>query len=86
MPTISQFFGILIMMYFDDHNPPHFHARYNEFEALIAIESGQVLEGELPKTATQLVESWRRQHHEELIANWEKAKNLQLPNMIAPLE
>jgi len=56
MPTISQFFGILIMMYFDDHNPPHFHARYNEFEALIAIENGQILEGELPKTATQLVE------------------------------
>lgn len=86
MPTISQFFGILIMMYFDDHNPPHFHARYNEFEALIAIENGQILEGELPKTATQLVEFWRKQHREELVANWEKAKNLQLPNTIAPLE
>lgn len=86
MPTISQFFGILIMMYFDDHNPPHFHARYNEFEALIAIENGRVLEGDLPKTATQLVETWRQQHHEALMANWEKAKNLQLPNTIAPLE
>lgn len=86
MPTISQFFGILIMMYFDDHNPPHFHARYNEFEALIAIESGQVLEGGLPKTATQLVETWRKQHREELVANWEKAKKLQLPDTIAPLE
>ena len=48
MPQISRFFGIIISMYFDDHNPPHFHAKYGEFEALISIDNFSILEGDLP--------------------------------------
>lgn len=58
MPTISMFFGILIRMYFNDHPPPHFHARYNEHEAVIAIEPLSVIEGSLPKRALSLVLEW----------------------------
>ncbi len=86
MPTISQFFGIVIAMYFDDHHPPHFHAKYNEFEAEVAIDTGEILEGRLPKTAGKLVEQWRKQHVADLKANWDLAKNLKLPASIEPLE
>jgi hypothetical protein len=55
MPTISTFFGILIRMYFRDHPPPHFQASYNEFEANIAIQTGEVIDGRLPATASRLV-------------------------------
>jgi hypothetical protein len=86
MPTISEFFGILIKMFFDDHNPPHFHAKYGGYEAEIIIKTGEIKEGKLPKTAARLVEEWRKLHADELLANWEKAKNLQLPDNIEPLE
>lgn len=86
MPTISEFFGILIVMYFDDHNPSHFHAKYNEYEAQLDIASGKVIKGNLPKTAAKLVEEWRSLHAEELQRNWELAKALQLPKPIEPLE
>ena len=48
MPEISRFYGIVITMYYDDHNPPHFHARYGENKAVIAISSLRILEGRLP--------------------------------------
>jgi hypothetical protein len=51
MPTISEFFGILIRMYYDDHNPPHFHAYYGGHEAIISIETLEIMEGSLPKRA-----------------------------------
>lgn len=73
-------------MYFDDHHPPHFHVEYNEYEAQIVIETGEILNGNLPRTARKLVEQWRTQHIAELVANWEKAKNLELPEKIEPLE
>lgn len=62
LPTISMFFGILIRMYFNDHAPPHFHAHYNEHEAVIAIESLAVLEGALPRRALGLVLDWAELH------------------------
>lgn len=86
MPTVSLFFGILIRMYFDDHNPPHFHVQYGDHEAEIAIQDGALVSGSLPRTALRLVEEWRVLHEEELLHNWELAKNLQLPQPIAPLE
>jgi uncharacterized protein DUF4160 len=58
MPTISAFYGILIRMFFNDHAPPHFHARYGEFEATIDIGSLEVIEGELPSRALPLVREW----------------------------
>ena len=68
MPRISEFYGIVIYMYFQDHNPPHFHAIYAEHEALIRIDTGEVIGGRLPKTAGSLVEesASRRRSHRQL--------------------
>ena len=59
-PRISAFYGIVIAMFFDDHPPPHFHARYGAFEAQIAIATGDVLHGELPRRAQVLLRDWER--------------------------
>ncbi|MHC4861420.1 MAG: DUF4160 domain-containing protein [Planctomycetota bacterium] len=86
MPRISEFFGIAVYMYFDDHSPPHFHARYAEHEGLVAIDSLRVLAGSLPPRVLGMVMEWAAQHREELAENWERARQ-ELPlNRIAPLE
>jgi hypothetical protein len=69
MPRISEFYGIVIYMYFDDHNPPHFHAIYGGSEAEIEISSLAVRDGHLPNRALGLVRSWARACREELLAN-----------------
>lgn len=76
MPLVSSFYGILIYMYWLDtkhHNLPHVHARYAEFEAVFAIESGDLLDGELPSRQRRLVEAWIELRREELLANWAAA-------------
>jgi hypothetical protein len=70
MPEISRFFGIIIRMYGSDHSPPHFHAFYGEHEALIAIETGELLGGRLPARLLKLVEAWWVIHQTELQQNW----------------
>lgn len=72
MPVLSQFYGILIRMYFQqaEHNPPHFHAIYGDENAVISIENGKVLEGELPPKALALVEEWLKEHRGELLEVW----------------
>ncbi len=70
MPVISNFYGIIIKMYFGDHVPPHFHATYNEFSAQINIGSLGIIEGYLPPKALALVVEWASIHQEELIQNW----------------
>ena len=65
MPSISRFYGITIVMYANDHPPPHVHARYAEAHATFALD-GRVLAGSLPRRARQLVRAWARQHPEEL--------------------
>lgn len=55
MPTISVFFGVVISMYWREHGPPHFHARYGEFEALVSIETLEVIRGHVPKRALAMV-------------------------------
>src|SRR5580700_6119787 len=67
MPTISIFYGILIRMFFNDHPPPPFHARYGEFEATVEIVTLEVLEGQLPRRALNLVREWAMMHREELL-------------------
>jgi hypothetical protein len=74
MPRISEFFGIVIAMYYNDHVPPHFHAKYAEYEAEVAIQSLEVLAGSLPRRALALVLEWAAVHREELRANWEAAR------------
>jgi hypothetical protein len=58
MPTIGTFYGILIRMFFNHYAPPHFHARYGEFEATIDIGALTVLQGQLPRRALNLVQEW----------------------------
>lgn len=85
MPVISRFYGILIAMYFNDHNPPHFHAKYSGYEALFAF-NGEILEGYLPKRATSFVQEWLAMHKIELEENWSRAKSGEPLIDIAPLE
>ena len=85
MPIISRFYGIIIAMYFNDHNPPHFHAKYSGYEARFNFE-GDVLEGELPRRAMKFVQEWISLHRRELEENWNRAQNGQSLNYIAPLE
>jgi hypothetical protein len=68
MPTISEFYGIVIRMYFNDHAPPHFHVIYGEYEATVDIDRLSVLEGSLPKGALQLTLDWAGGHKPELLA------------------
>jgi len=85
VPTISRFYGILIQMYFGDHVPPHFHALYAEFEALIAIETFEVIRGGLPGRAMALVLEWAQIHRDELRRDWELCVQNQTPMRILPL-
>jgi hypothetical protein len=86
VPRLSQFYGIVIYMYFIDHNPPHFHAIYGEHEALIGIDDGILIGGELPRTAAELVEQWRVLHVAELDACWTLAQEPSALPSIEPLQ
>ena len=86
MPRISQFFGIVIYMYYNDHLPSHFHAKHAEHEVLIRIDTLAILRGELPRQEKALVLKWASLHSEELKANWERAKKGQPLQPIAPME
>lgn len=86
MPEISRFFGIVIKMFFDDHNPPHFHAEYADSVALIGIRTLAVFSGRLPPRAMGLVIEWATLHQQELLADWERAQAQQDLRPIAPLE
>lgn len=85
VPRISSFYGIDIEMYFDDHAPPHFHARYGEHEALIVIATGDVYAGSLPARALRLVREWLATHRDELARNFDRGVALEPLQTIAPL-
>ena len=85
MPEICRFYGIIIAMFYDDHNPPHFHARYGAQTVTIEIRSLRVLEGRIPPRALGLVMEWASAHQEELSDDWNLAKSNQPPKKIAPL-
>ncbi len=74
MPEISRFLGIIITMNYSDHNPPHFHVRYNEFEASIRINDYGILAGNLPAKIFGLVAEWAVLHQKELLECWELSK------------
>lgn len=86
MPTLSVFYGILIQMFWADHAPPHFHALYAEFEALIDIRTLEVMRGSLPRRALALVLEWATLHREELMEDWNLCASKQTPRKIHPLE
>lgn len=87
VPRISSFFGIVIAMYHNEahHRQPHFHARYAEHEASIAIESLEVLAGALPSRAESFVREWAVLHRDELRTNWERARDEEPLEPIEPL-
>lgn len=84
MPTLSMFYGIIISMYFDDHNPPHFHASYQDDEAIFALD-GTLLSGEMPSKQEALIKAWAQIHEDELRANWELAARKESVYKIDPL-
>jgi hypothetical protein len=86
MPTISAFYGILIQMFWLDHAPPHFHALYGEFEALIDIRTLEIRGGRLPQRALALVLEWATLHRNELLEDWELCESKQMLRKIEPLE
>ena len=86
MPEISRFLGIVIAMYYKEHNPPHFHVRYNKYKASIDIDSLAILEGKLPPKVLGLVVEWASMHQQELKQNWQLAREYSKMNKIEPLE
>ncbi len=85
MPEICRFYGIIIRMYFGDHNPPHFHAEYQDREAVFDILTLEILDGSLPSRARALVLEWASAHRAELIENWHKATQPASLTRIEPL-
>lgn len=86
MPEISRFFGIVIGMFYDDHNPPHFHVRYGEHKATFRIKDFSLRKGYLPSRAMGLVIEWASSHKQELMENWERARQDKELLSIHPLE
>jgi hypothetical protein len=86
MPPISQFFGIVIQMFWREHAPPHFHALYGEHEALIDIRTLEVIRGRLPRRALSLTIEWANDHRDELMEDWNLCQSKQPPKRIEPLE
>ena len=76
----------MIAVFYDDHNPPHFHARYGGAKVSIEIDSLRVLEGNISPRALGLVMEWATQHKDELLEDWELAKNNTPPKKIEPLQ
>ncbi len=85
MPVISRFFGIVIYMYWRDHSPAHFHAKYKDQGITVEVETGEI-KGQMGKKAISLIQEWRNLHKEELIQDWELAKNKKELHHITPLE
>jgi hypothetical protein len=74
VPSISAFYGIVVYMYYEEHGPPHFHARCAEYDAAIQIDGLALLQGSLPRSKFALVRKWARLHGDELRVNWERAR------------
>ena len=72
-------------MFFNDHAPPHFHARYGEFEATVDIDTQAILEGHLPTRALNLVQEWANIHRDELLVDWRLCRANEQPLKIEPL-
>jgi len=85
MPEISRFYGIIIYMFYSEHNPPHFHVKYQEFEAVFDIENG-IVHGDMPRRALNLVFDWLDLHKSELIENWKRGEGRKPLLKIEPLK
>ncbi len=85
MPEISRFYGIIILMNFKDHAPPHFHAWYNEYKITVSIKDG-IVKGEMPKRALRLIFEWLEYHKQELMNLWNRAQKGEPLSKVEPLK
>jgi hypothetical protein len=85
MPQISNFYGLIILMNFKDHAPPHFHVWYGEYKITITIKDG-IVTGEMPQRALKMVFEWLELHRNELLMEWEKAQKGEVLTCIEPLK
>ena len=86
MPVISEFYGIKIYIFYDDHAEPHFHAYYGGNESEISIKTGKLIKGKLPPRAMKLVREWIEYHKKELIKNWKLAEEHKKLIKVEPLK
>ena len=86
MPRISEFFGIVISMFYKEHAPPHFHAAYGQFEATVTVDPIQIYRGKLPPRVRSLVFEWAATYQQELRENWGLARKGKPLKKIPPLE
>ena len=82
MPEITRFYGLIIRMFYKEHNPPHIHIEYGEKKGIIDIRAGTMTDGDLPPKALVLAKEWTSAYKEELLDMWEDQKIRRLP----PLE
>ncbi|MFN5425686.1 MAG: DUF4160 domain-containing protein [Bacteroidota bacterium] len=82
---MSFFLGVIIRIFYRDHNPPHFHTFYADFEGIFDIEKNELIGGELPPRVLGIVTEWTALHQDELLENWEKARQQESLKTIAPL-
>ena len=85
MPEICRFLGVVIAMYYNEHYPPHFHAKYGEYRASFSIEELKIIEGNMPKRVISLILEWAFEHRDELMEDWELAKRKEQLKSIEPL-
>lgn len=85
MPTISRFYGLVIAMYLNDHEPPHFHAQHDKQKAKVRIDTLEVLDSNLTTRDLRLVLAWAELHQAELLDNWSRIRSNETPNTIEPL-
>jgi len=88
MPSLSMFYGIIVYMYFMDnkqHKLPHIHVKYQDYEVIVSIPDGDVLEGNIPSQKMKILQAWIEIHKDELVANWELAISGEQPYKIEPL-
>lgn len=89
MPEICRFFGIIIRMYVEPlgvHNRPHFHAYHQDAVAVYAIDTIELIAGQLPRRQQRLVEAWAELHHEELLTDWQRLQSGRMLLKIDPLQ
>jgi hypothetical protein len=82
MPVVAIVDGVLIMFFFNDHDPPHFHVRYGDFQAKVSIATLKFIDGDLPRNKRRRVLEWASEHQEALSATWKAVRSRQKPGRI----
>jgi hypothetical protein len=85
MPEISRFYGLIILMNFKDHSPPHFHVWYGDYKAMVTIQDG-IVKGEMPQRALTMIFEWLGIHRQDLMTDWNLAQKGDSLNKIEPLK